>query len=65
MVVDYRKLNEITTSDEFPLPRIDDILSQFSGMKFFSAFDANKGFHQIPITHDSDRDKTAFTCHLG
>ena len=65
MVVDYHRLNEVTASDEFPLPRMDDILSKFSGMRYFSAFNVNKGFHQIPITKDSDRDKSAFTCHLG
>ena len=65
MVVDYRRLNEVTARDEFSLPRIDNIISRFSGMKYFSAFDANKGFHQIPITKDSDRDKSTFTCHLG
>ncbi|KAI5450580.1 hypothetical protein NCC49_002839 [Naganishia albida] len=47
--IDYRKINEVTKSDQYPIPRIDDILSQFSGVMYFTTFDANKGFHQIEI----------------
>ena len=62
--VDYRKLNEVTAADQYPLPRIDDILSQFSGKTFFTTFDANKGFNQIQVTK-ADRPKTAFRTHQG
>jgi hypothetical protein len=31
MVVDYRKLNEIAISDEFPLPKQEDILQALVG----------------------------------
>jgi hypothetical protein len=62
--VDYRKVNALTKSDQYPLPRIDDILSQFAGKKWFSTFDANKGFHQIPIA-EHDKPKSAFRTHRG
>ena len=62
--IDYRKLNEVTKADQYPLPRIDDILSQFSGNNYFTTFDANKGFNQIKVA-EQDRPKTAFRTHQG
>jgi hypothetical protein len=62
--IDYRKLNEVTKADQYPIPRIDDILSQFSGKTFFTTFDANKGFNQIAVKPE-DRQKTAFRTHQG
>jgi hypothetical protein len=62
--IDYRKLNEVTKADQYPIPQIDDILAQFSGKTFFTSFDANKGFNQIQIT-PADREKTAFRTHQG
>jgi hypothetical protein len=62
--IDYRKVNDVTKADQYPIPRIDDILSQFAGKAYFSTFDANKGFHQIEI-NPQDREKTAFRTHLG
>lgn len=63
--VDYRKLNSVTKKDQYPLPRIDDILTAFSGKKWFSTFDANKGFHQISVKTEEDMDKLAFRTHCG
>ena len=34
MVIDYRKLNEITISDEFPLPKQEDILQALEGSQW-------------------------------
>jgi hypothetical protein len=62
--IDFRKVNEVTKADQYPIPRIDDILSQFAGKAYFSTFDANKGFHQIEIKEE-DREKTAFRTHRG
>jgi hypothetical protein len=62
--IDFRKVNEVTKADQYPIPRIDDILSQFSGKAYFTTFDANKGFHQIEID-PKDREKTAFRTHRG
>ena len=47
--VDYRRLNEITQKDAFPLPRINDCLDSVAGAKLFSTFDITSGFHQIAI----------------
>lgn len=49
VVIDYHLLNEQMVDDEYPLPRIDDILDQLSNAKYFTTLDLASGFHQIPI----------------
>ncbi|CAH2084482.1 unnamed protein product [Euphydryas editha] len=53
MCVDYRKLNEITIKDRFPLPRIDDCLDRLGTNKYFTSLDMATGFHQIPLDPES------------
>ena len=62
--VDYRKLNNVTKKDVYPLPRIDDILDQFRGAKYFTSLDCMSGFWNVPLT-DEAKEKTAFATHLG
>lgn len=64
MCIDYRKLNSVTKADQYPLMRIDDILSQFQGKCWFSTLDANRGYHQVPVS-DSAAEKLAFRTHKG
>ena len=44
--VDFRKLNNITQQDCFPLPRIDeeDILDRLSASKVFTTIDLKSGY---------------------
>ena len=62
--VDYRKLNDITIKDAYPLPRIDESLDQLAGSKWFSCLDLNAGYWQVE-TDPKDREKTAFTSRKG
>jgi hypothetical protein len=48
--VNYKKINNITYKDAYPIPRIDDLLSTMSRAKIFSAFDLYSGYHQIGMT---------------
>jgi hypothetical protein len=62
--VDFRKLNDITIGDSFPLPNIREILDDIGKSKYFSALDCASGFHQILIAPE-DRYKTAFSTPTG
>lgn len=62
--VDYRKVNNVTTPNSYPLPCIDDILAAFCGAKVFSKMDLKSGYWQIQMD-PKDRQKTAFITHLG
>ena len=62
--IDYRKLNDITRKDSFPVPRLDEALSIMRGCDRFSVQDAQSCFWQIPMHRDS-QEKTTFVCHLG
>ena len=62
--VDYRRLNELTIKDSYPLSRMEDCLDRLGEAKYFTTLDCNSGYWQIPVLEE-DRSKTAFTCHEG
>lgn len=62
--IDYRKLNNITKKDAYPLPRIDEMLDTLAGSKWFSTLDLASGYWQVQM-HQEDREKTAFTTRYG
>ena len=62
--VDYRRLNEVTIKDTYPLPLIEDNLARLSGSTVFSCLDGAGAFHVISI-RQQDRPKTAFSTPFG
>lgn len=64
LVVDYRKLNEVTIDDKYPIPNIDEILDKLGRCQYFTTLDLAKGFHQIEI-EEQDIHKTAFSVEGG
>ena len=62
--MDYRRLNADTVKDSYPLPRIDDILINLRGKKFFASVDLLSGYMQLGVA-PADRKKTAFVTHRG
>ena len=62
--IDYRQLNKVTKKDQFPLPRIDDLLDTFGKAKYFSTLDLASGYWQVEIKPE-DKEKTAFIINEG
>lgn len=60
VVVDFRKLNDVTVRDAYPLSNIEDILNQLRQSKYFTTLDLASGFHQIKLKSNNDIAKTAF-----
>lgn len=57
--IDFRKLNEVTMRDCYPMPRPDDTLDKLAGAAFFTVLDLAAGYWQIPLKEE-DKQKTAF-----
>ncbi|GJR21873.1 reverse transcriptase domain-containing protein [Tanacetum coccineum] len=62
--IDYRKLNEATRKDHFPLPFMDQMLERLAGNEFYCFLDGFSGYFQILID-PQDQEKTTFTCPYG
>ncbi|UYV62717.1 hypothetical protein LAZ67_2001693 [Cordylochernes scorpioides] len=62
--IDYRKVNELISSDVHPLPRIEDILDRLAQAKYFSTADISSAYWQVPI-HPDSRPLLAFATFEG
>ena len=62
--VDYRKVNERSRKDSYPLPRIDETLDTLGGASWFCTMDLASGYWQIKMK-ESDKPKTAFITRKG
>ncbi|MCI4388617.1 hypothetical protein PGIGA_G00087940 [Pangasianodon gigas] len=61
---DYRKLNQVTYKDAYPLPRVDESLDALGNAKLFSTLDLTAGYFQVSVS-EKDREKTAVTTPFG
>ncbi|GKD37831.1 reverse transcriptase domain-containing protein [Tanacetum coccineum] len=62
--IDYRKLNDATRKDHFPLPFIDQMLERLCGNEYYCFLGGFLGFFQISIAPE-DQENTTFTCPYG
>ncbi|KAL1259008.1 hypothetical protein QQF64_009585 [Cirrhinus molitorella] len=61
---DFRRLNEISEFDGYPMPRVDELLDRLGRARYISTLDLTKGYWQVPLTKDA-RAKTAFSTPSG
>jgi len=64
MCIDYRKLNQATRKDHFPLPFMYQMLERLAGKAYYCFLDSYSGYNQITVD-PQDQEKTAFTCPFG
>src|SRR5438045_8924674 len=64
MCIDYRALNKATVRNAYPLPRIEDCLTQLGKAKHLTTLDLTSGYWQVHIA-DEDIPKTAFNTWYG
>nr|GFB56696.1 reverse transcriptase domain-containing protein [Tanacetum cinerariifolium] len=62
--IDYRKLNDATRKDHFPLSFMDQMPERLAGNEFYCFLDGFSGYFPIPID-PQDQEKTTFTCPYG
>ncbi|KAL6416826.1 hypothetical protein ACFW04_013132 [Cataglyphis niger] len=58
--IDFRKVNDATEKDAYPLPQVTATLEKLRGAKYLSTLDLKQGYWQVPLESKS-RPITAFT----
>ena len=64
LCTDFRRLNQLTVADSFPMPRIDDLVDEVSSARFLTKVDLLKGFYQVPLSSRA-REASAFVTPDG
>ena len=64
LCTDFRKVNEVTVTDSFPLPRLDDLIDSVGNAKFVTKIDLQKGYYQVLLTPNAS-DISAFVTPDG
>lgn len=64
LCIDYRRLNEVTESDAYPMPNLNDMIRNMRGAKTFSVLDLKSGYFQVSLNPNS-RKYSAFRTRKG
>ncbi|KAL0173535.1 hypothetical protein M9458_029503 [Cirrhinus mrigala] len=61
---DFRRLNEVSEFDGYPMPRVDELLERLGRARFITTLDLTKGYWQVPLPASAKK-KTAFSTSSG
>ena len=64
LCVDYRRMNAVTQTDAYPMPRIDELIDRLGRAKYITTLDLTRGYWQVPVAEE-DQHKTAFATPFG
>ncbi|KAG8703852.1 hypothetical protein FRC09_003909 [Ceratobasidium sp. 395] len=64
MCIDYRRLNDMTVKNVYPLPRTNDLIEKLRGAAIFTKLDLKWGYNLVRIK-EGDEWKTAFKTKYG
>ena len=64
LCVDYRQLNQVSVSDAYPMPRVDDLIDRVGKSTYISTLDLTRGYWQVPVA-PKGQPKTAFPTPFG
>jgi hypothetical protein len=61
---DYRKVNDVTIKDAYPIPRVEESLEALQGARYFTTLDLKSGYWQVEM-REEDKPVTAFITKHG
>ena len=62
--IDYRKVNAVTKTDSYPIPRLEDCIDRVGNSAYITKIDLLKGYWQVPLT-DQAKEISAFVTPEG
>ncbi len=62
MVIDYRAMHKLTVHNQWPIPRVDDLLDRLHGSSIYSSVDLAGAYHQVRIK-PADENGTCVLVH--
>lgn len=68
--IGYRRVNAITTTDTYPLPRLEDCVDRIGSSRYITKLDLKQGFWQVPLTERAKDiscfvvDGQTYKCHV-
>ena len=60
LCIDYRKVNQITKGQQFPMPNIGNSIYKGHNVQYFTKLDLVRGYYQVPLD-EASREITAFS----
>ena len=46
---DFRRLNEVSEFDAYPMPRVDELIERLGPARYLTTLDLTKGYWQVPL----------------